>query len=107
MLYFVQNVMESYMLIVLIHIAVVVGFTQSVYLATEEDSFGNALVLGVDLSLEGQIDRSVTVFISTLDGSAIGMLYSNRNVAECCALAASALQLAWHTCVLCTRWGLN
>ena len=65
----------------------VVGFTHNVYSAMEEDSSGNALILGIGLSLEGQIDRSVTVLISTLDGSAIGMLYPNRNVAECCTLA--------------------
>lgn len=52
----------------------VVGFAQTVYSVTEEDATGNALILELSLSLEGQIDRSVTVLLSTSDGSAIGMM---------------------------------
>lgn len=38
----------------------------------EEDESGNGFSLEVCLTLEGILDRSVTVAISTSDGSAIG-----------------------------------
>lgn len=53
-------------------IAVMVGFAQTVYSVMEDDEFGNGRTFAVSLTLDGEIDRTVTVLLTTSSGSAIG-----------------------------------
>ena len=55
-------------------VAVMVGFSQQVYSVMEDDESGNGLSVEVCLLFEGELERSVTVSVSTSDGSAIGDL---------------------------------
>lgn len=55
-------------------LAVTVGFSQEVYPVMEDDDLGNGLSVAVCLVFEGELERGVTVSVSTSDGSAIGEL---------------------------------
>ena len=53
----------------------------------EDDESGNGLSVEVCLLFEGELERSVTVSVSTSDGSAIGELY---NYTSTCIVACSS-----------------
>ena len=52
-----------------------IGFSQTVYSMMEDDENGRALSVEVCLVLTGSLNRSVTVSLSTSDGTAIGVLH--------------------------------
>lgn len=56
--------------------AVMVGFSQQVYSVAEEDETS---AIEVCLVLQGELERSITVSVSTSDGSAIGMCYTRES----------------------------
>ena len=58
-----------------LYVAVKIGFSQTVYSMIEDYENGTALSVEVCLVLTGSLNRSVTVSLSTSDGTAIGVLY--------------------------------
>ena len=58
---------------ILLHNPVVrIGFAQMMYSVMEEDASGNGNTVMVCVDLMGELDREVTVVLTTMSGSATG-----------------------------------
>ena len=55
--------------------AVRIGFTQEEYYVDEEDEFGNNGEVEICVTIYGELQRSVTVYVTTRSGTAIGKYY--------------------------------
>ena len=54
-----------------------VGFSQQTYSINEEDESGDGSVVEVCLALtSGNLERSIAVFVSIIDGSSAGILHA-------------------------------
>ena len=51
-----------------------IGFNQSLYVVDEEDENGNDNVVYICIDRNGALERSITVYVTTSDGTAIGEL---------------------------------
>ena len=62
---------------ILLHNSVVrIGFAQMMYSMMEEDASGNGNTVMVCVDLMGELDREVTVVLTTMSGSATGDLFT-------------------------------
>ena len=62
---------------ILLHNPVVrIGFAQMMYSVMEEDASGNGNTVMVCVDLMGELDREVTVVLTTMSGSATGDLFT-------------------------------
>ena len=51
-----------------------IGFNQTRYTVSEEDDDGEGSEVEICINLTGELDRSVTVYLTTVNGSATGYL---------------------------------
>ncbi len=55
-------------------LVVMVSFSQAIYRVMEEDDTGSGMIVEVCIELIGELERTVDVYVSTSDGTALGLL---------------------------------